>query len=266
LLDQSLKDATIRSNELNQQLLEVQHKLRVKVGECETLSMRVADLENQIMEIATLKKENLEFRSKIRDLEDLTKSLKAENMRVSEAETKAREKLRECLVKLEDLKTELTEQKIDYINEIGELKRTSEEKFTEACAQRDDFRAELDRYYALPNIVGVGLGLEQTTEALPTGGTIRTTKICGMAPGLSADLSGALKIGDDLLEVDGIPCVGLTLDDIKAKMSGKRGTKTTIRVLRDTTDDGVQDGDIFNLTLKRGAWGPEHCVLEPEVF
>jgi hypothetical protein len=87
-----------------------------------------------------------------------------------------------------------------------------------------------------------------------------------MAPGLSADLSGALKIGDDLLEVDGIPCVGLTLDDIKAKMSGKRGTKTTIRVLRDTTDDGVQDGDIFNLTLKRGAWGPEHCVLEPEVF
>jgi C-terminal processing protease CtpA/Prc len=266
LLDQSLKDATVRSNELNQQLLDVQHKLRVKVGECETLSMRVADLENQINEIPTLKKENLEFRSKIRDLEDLTKSLKAENMRVSEAETKAREKLRECLVKLEDLKTELTEQKIDYINEIGELKRTSEEKFTEACAQRDDFRAELDRYYALPNIVGVGLGLEQTTEALPTGGTVRTTKICGMAPGLSADLSGALKIGDDLLEVDGIPCVGLTLDDIKAKMSGKRGTKTTIRVLRDTTDDGVQDGDIFNLTLKRGAWGPEHCVLEPEVF
>ena len=67
--------------------------------------------------------------------------------------------------------------------------------------QRDDLRVELDRYYSLPNIVGVGMGLEQTLESLPTGGTVKTTKVSGLAPGQSADLSGAIKIGDDLLEV-----------------------------------------------------------------
>ena len=86
-----------------------------------------------------------------------------------------------------------------------------------------------------------------------------------MAPGQSADLSGAIKVGDDLLEVDGIPCIGLTLDEIKAKVAGKRGTKVTMRMMRDASDDGVQNGEIFSVCLKRGAWGPEHCVLEPEV-
>lgn len=86
-----------------------------------------------------------------------------------------------------------------------------------------------------------------------------------MAPGQSADLCGAIKVGDDLLEVDGIPCIGLTLDEIKAKVAGKRGTKVTMRMMRDLTDDGVQNGEIFSICLKRGAWGPEHCVVEPEV-
>jgi hypothetical protein len=86
-----------------------------------------------------------------------------------------------------------------------------------------------------------------------------------MAPGQSADLSGAIKVGDDLREVDGIPCIGLTLDEIKAKVAGKRGTKVTMRMMRDDTDDGEQNGQIFSICLKRGAWGPEHCVLEPEV-
>lgn len=108
------------------------------------------------------------------------------------------------------------------------------------------------------------VSLEQTTETLPTGGTVKTTKVSGMAPGQSADLSGALKVGDDLLEVDGIPAIGLTLDEIKAKVAGKRGTKVTLRMMRDETDDDVQNGEIFTLCLKRGAWGPEHCVLEPE--
>ena len=57
---------------------------------------------------------------------------------------------------------------------------------------------------------------------------------------------------------------GLTLDEIKAKVAGKRGTKVLLRMMRDETDDGIQNGDIFSLCLKRGSWGPEHCVLEPE--
>jgi hypothetical protein len=85
-LEQSVKDVTARSNELNQQLQDVQTQLRVKMGECETLTMRVADLENQMSGVPALKKENLAQKSKLRDLEDLIAALKAENARVTEAE------------------------------------------------------------------------------------------------------------------------------------------------------------------------------------
>jgi len=263
-LENALQDTTVRCNELNQQLLDAQTQLRVKTGEAETLSMRVADLENQLSSMPALKKENLAQKSKMRDLEDLIAALKAENARVTEAELKTRSEVTSATKLLEDLRTQLTQQKIDYITEIGELKRHHKEKYVEVCNERDDLAMELNRYYALPNKCGVGMGLEETTEKLPTGGTVKTCKISGLLAGQSADLSGALKIGDDLLEVDGFPAIGMDLDQIRDKLSGKRGTKVTLRMMRDETDDGEQNGDMFNITLKRGAWGPEHAVLEPE--
>eukprot|EP00961_Rhodomonas_salina_P196279 2649205-Rhodomonas_salina.1 len=36
-------------------------------------------------------------------------------------------------------------------------------------------------------------------------------------------------------------------------------------MMRDTSDDNVQNGVQYMVTLKRGAWGPEHVVLSPEV-
>jgi len=263
-LENALQDTTVRCNELNQQLLDAQTQLRVKTGEAETLSMRVADLENQLSSMPALKKENLAQKSKMRDLEDLIAALKAENARVTEAELKTRSEVTSATKLLEDLRTQLTQQKIDYITEIGELKRQHKEKYVEVCNERDDLAMELNRYYALPNKCGVGMGLEETTEKLPTGGTVKTCKISGLLAGQSADLSGALKIGDDLLEVDGFPAIGMDLDQIRGKLYGKRGTKVTLRMMRDETDDGEQNGDMFNITLKRGAWGPEHAVLEPE--
>jgi hypothetical protein len=35
--------------------------------------------------------------------------------------------------------------------------------------ERDHYKAELNRYYALPNPCGVGMQVEETTENLPTG-------------------------------------------------------------------------------------------------
>ena len=264
-IEKAVLDMTARCNELNQQLLAVQTQLRVKTGEAETLSMRVADLENQLSSMPALKKEVLAQKSRIRDLEDLIAALKAENARVTEAELKTRSEVTAGMKQIEDLKNLLTQQKIENINEIGELKRQHQEKYYAVCNERDDAATELQRYYSLPNACGVGMGLEQTTVTLPTGGTISTCKVAGFVPGQSADLSGALKIGDDLLEVDGIPALGMSLDQIKGKLLGKRGTKVTLRMMRDLSDDGMQNGEMFNICLKRGAWGPEHAVLAPEV-
>ena len=130
-LDQSVKDITSRCNELSQQLMDVQTQLRVKVGEAETLAMRVADLENQLSSIPALKKETLAQKSKVRDLEDLVAALKAENARVTEAELKTRSELSTCLKLIEELKSQMTEQKVDFINQIGEVKREMEERLVE---------------------------------------------------------------------------------------------------------------------------------------
>jgi len=176
-LEQSVKDVTARCNDLNKQLLDVQTQLRVKIGEAETLSMRVSDLENQLSAVPALKKENLAQKSKIRDLDDLNAALRAENARVTEAELKARSEITACHKQIEDLRGQLSQQKVEYINAMGELRRELEEKYVGACNERDDLRTELDRYYSLPNNVGLGMGLEQTTETLPTGGTVKTCKV-----------------------------------------------------------------------------------------
>jgi chromosome segregation ATPase len=162
-LENSVKDITSRCNEINQQLLDVQTQLRVKAGEAETLAMRVADLENQLSGIPALKKENLAQKSKLRDLEDLSAALKAENARVTEAELKTRSEVNTCHKLIGDLKSQMTEQKVDFINQIGTVKREMEEKIVEACNERDDLKTELDRYYSLPNIVGVGMGYFDVT-------------------------------------------------------------------------------------------------------
>ena len=35
--------------------------------------------------------------------------------------------------------------------------------------------------------------------------------------------------------------------------------------MRDTMDDGVMNCMTYTITLKRGAFGPEHAVVAPEV-
>lgn len=50
-------------------------------------------------------------------------------------------------------------------------------------------------------------------------------QVAGLTPGMSADLSGVILPGDDVLEVDGVNTVQLTLEDLRNKIAGKRGTK-----------------------------------------
>ena len=54
-------------------------------------------------------------------------------------------------------------------------------------------KAELNRYYGLPNPVGVGMNIEETVTRLPTGGTSQIKYVKSILPGLSADLSGVVR-------------------------------------------------------------------------
>jgi len=144
--------------------------------------------------------------------------------------------------------------------------------------------------------VGVGLGLEELFEKLSDGTTLKTVRINEIIRGSSAEQSGCLKLGDEVVEVSGAlppryPVLGrptcfapwewsmtdadyrarqvegmntasITLDQIRERIAGRRGTKISMSFCR-KGDDG-RPLDEFSILFKRGAWGPEHCVRTPE--
>jgi hypothetical protein len=99
-----------------------------------------------------------------------------------------------------------------------------------------------------------------------------------MAPGLSADLSGVVRVGDELIQVQSIMVATIaTIAELNAIVAGNRGTQVALRFRRTMPTDALarvsfsdkpsyKKGDKFDyrIVLKRGAWGPEHCIVSPE--
>lgn len=259
-----LKDALERSAELNAKLVDAQGDARQKAAALENLEGRMQDVQMQLEGLQEVKREVVGARAKAREASDLADALSAENKRLTDSELKARSEMQAALTRVGDLESQLTEQRLQMLNEFKANERAIKDELAHVLNEREGLQAELDRYYAMPNPTGIGMGLEETVERLPTGGTVKTLKVKELMPGMSADLAGCIQIHDDIIEVDGINCVGLTLDELKAKIAGRRGTKVTLKMMRDTSDDNVQNGVQYMVTLKRGAWGPEHVVLSPE--
>ncbi|MDO8644331.1 MAG: S41 family peptidase [bacterium] len=63
--------------------------------------------------------------------------------------------------------------------------------------------------------------------------TIRDKALIVVSPleGTPADLAG-LKAGDQILQIDGVPTEGLSLNDTVKKMRGKKGTSVKLKILR----------------------------------
>jgi C-terminal processing protease CtpA/Prc len=71
-------------------------------------------------------------------------------------------------------------------------------------------------------------------------------------------MAGILRIGDEVVGVEGMHAAAMTLDQIRERIAGKRGSRVDLTFRR-----GESDAE-FTITFKRGAWGPEHCVVTPE--
>lgn len=50
-------------------------------------------------------------------------------------------------------------------------------------------------------------------------------QVGAMQPGLSAAQSNQIEVGDDLVEIDGCSVNGMTLEETRAKLTGKRSSK-----------------------------------------
>ena len=60
---------------------------------------------------------------------------------------------------------------------------------------------ELTRFMAMPNPCGVGMALVENQSKDGNGKIVKSTVVGGMQGGLAADLSGVIKVGDELIQV-----------------------------------------------------------------
>ena len=79
----------------------------------------------------------------------------------------------------------------------------------------------MEEYNALPNPCGVGMRLEP--EKLSDGTMLFT--VIDTVDGLSADLSGVVNVGDELLEINGIDTSTQSYAQIMALSHGTRGSQ-----------------------------------------
>ncbi|MGB1603152.1 MAG: hypothetical protein ACPIOQ_61040, partial [Promethearchaeia archaeon] len=117
----------------------------------------------------------------------------------------------------------------------------------------------------MPNPVGVGMSLIETKTTHPDGRIEVKFTVGGMQAGLSADLSGIIQKDDELLQVNEFLAEDMSLPEMQNHVSGNRGTQVCFRFRREVPE-GPKKGESFEyrIVLKRGAWGPEHCVMTPE--
>ena len=89
--------------------------------------------------------------------------------------------------------------------------------------------------------------------------------VAELAPGGSADRSGRLRVGDQLLRVDGQIIQGLTPADLSQIISGPEGTSVRLTFRRITSNFFAENEDNFEVTLVRAVpkvnVNPKPCTL-----
>ena len=64
-----------------------------------------------------------------------------------------------------ELKDQLSQEKVKWIEQHGAIERDLREKCAYYQQERDHVKAEFDRFYKLPNPVGVGLALKYSGKS-----------------------------------------------------------------------------------------------------
>jgi hypothetical protein len=191
-------------------------EVRVQLGKAE------AKLETTKREVATLREDNVGLQRAVANVEsELRESvMRAEKMTATVQELHSQDGGNDELFK-------------ERIRELeGEIE-----------ALQDDWaeaQKRLDQYLALPNPCGVGMRLD--TFKKPDGNL--GFKVNDLVIGLSADLSGVIEPGDELLEIQNTDVAGLTLGQVMAHSHGARGSTVTFRFLRGANG--------YRIILKRG--------------
>lgn len=229
---------TTQAAELAQQVETLRAEKRALLARAEAADSTAADLKQQIGAIPSMRDSLATNKVTIRELEGKL------------GEFSDVDKMKAELAALREEKLSLTQQLAQKTQELKEQLLAVKE-------ERDALKGEMDRFYALPNPCGVGMGLDLTVREVG-GKRTEVLSVMELVHGMSAYNCGVIARGDALLEVDGTLTLGQKLDAVKARIAGKRGTRVRLRFGRKA------DGEEYTVVLKRGAWGPEQAVVAPE--
>ena len=105
---------------------------------------------------------------------------------------------------------------------------------------------QLGAFSRLPNMVGIGISLQAAGD---NGGYI----VSNVYSGMSADNSGAINVGDVLVEVETLPVKDVPLETIRRMMIGPRGTLVSLALSRSAR--------VYTVCLRRGSYSGAHCVV-----
>ena len=94
-------------------------------------------------------------------------------------------------------------------------------------------------------------GTKNHAQRVPTGIPAGPSFVVEMAPGGSAELSGKVRIRDELLRVDGETIQGMTPVELSHIISGPEGTTVRLAFLRMTNNFFGEAEETFEITLQR---------------
>lgn len=227
-----------------------------------TWEEKCKELEKQLAERQAAGKENATMGGKVSTVEHELTGLKEETKRLQDTESTHLKLLNETVKKYEELMQKYTTEVMQLKTDYEERIRTFQNEYDYCNQDRIEVHTELARFLAMANPCGVGIAL---VEAKEKGQANKSITVGGMKDGLSADLSGIIRAGDELIQVNEFICDDMTLADIQTKVAGNRGTQVAFRFRR-KIEEGQHKGETFDyrIVLKRGAWGPEHTCMTPE--
>ena len=188
--------------------------------------------------------------------------------KIAQAQKEYRDQLRQDKIKLEESYASTEKELL----EKAELARGRGlqllQQVLEYKEERDELKVELERFTKLPNPVGIGIELKYEHNPIETDVGVSDVVIAGLVPGLSADLCGSIRPGMYLLAVDQQSVAHMPIEDINERLYGKRGSRVSLALadLSSVSQAAPKKNNHTQLQviLKRGAWGPDHCIVEPE--
>jgi chromosome segregation ATPase len=187
--------------DLQKQVIQSAASVKDLKVESNSWEEKCAELERKLISREAAMKDNALLTTKVSALEHEVAQLKQDRKQMQDDSGTHLGLLNQTVKKHEQLMEKYNGDMTKLKTESAEELRKVRSEFDELQEERDMFFKELTRFLGMPNPVGVGMALVENQAKDANGQVVKTTVVGGMQGGLAADLSGVIRIGDELVQV-----------------------------------------------------------------